>query len=138
MTKLNEICCLVSKLHPTLLGPHGLQPDGLLLSMEFSRQEYGSGQPFPFLGVFLTQGWNPCLLNWLAGNLPLTNGAVICPCTSDCVHLEFPSLYSKRTGKKQLKSPQTLKQDLTNAWLHHAAREKKREAPGLFSTLAIL
>ena len=29
------------------------------LSMEFSRQEYWSGLPFPSLGIFPTQGWNP-------------------------------------------------------------------------------
>ena len=34
------------------------------LSMGFSRQEYGSGLPFPPLGNLLTQGANPCLL-WL-------------------------------------------------------------------------
>ena len=33
------------------------------LSMEFSRQEYWSGLPFPTLGVFLTQGSNPGLLH---------------------------------------------------------------------------
>ena len=30
--------------------------------MEFSRQEYWSGLPFPPHGIFLTQGLNPCLL----------------------------------------------------------------------------
>ena len=35
------------------------------LSMEFSRQEYWSGLPFPVLGIFLTQGLNLCLLNLL-------------------------------------------------------------------------
>ena len=33
------------------------------LSMEFSRQEYWSGLPFPSLGIFLTQGSNPSLLH---------------------------------------------------------------------------
>ena len=28
------------------------------LSMEFSRQEYWSGLPFPAQGIFPTQGWN--------------------------------------------------------------------------------
>ena len=45
------------------------------LPMEFSRQEYWSGLPFPFLqGIFLTQGSNLrllCLLHWLADSLPL-------------------------------------------------------------------
>ena len=33
------------------------------LSMGFSRQEYGSGQPFPSLGIFPTQGSNLGLLH---------------------------------------------------------------------------
>ena len=33
--------------------------------MGFSRQEYWSGEPFPSSGIFLTQGWNPCLLRLL-------------------------------------------------------------------------
>ena len=41
------------------------------LSMEFSRQEYWSGLPCPFQGIFLTQGSNSCLLHWQAGSLPL-------------------------------------------------------------------
>ena len=32
------------------------------LSMEFSRQEYWSGLPFPPPSIFLTQGWNLSLL----------------------------------------------------------------------------
>ena len=44
------------------------------LSIGLSRQEYWSGLPCPLLGIFLTQGWNPCvlcLLNWQVGSLPL-------------------------------------------------------------------
>ena len=33
------------------------------LSMGFSRQEYWSGLPFPFTGIFLTQGSNLGLLH---------------------------------------------------------------------------
>ena len=43
------------------------------LSMEFSRQEYWSGLPFPSLGIFTTQGLNPHLLHllhWQEGSLP--------------------------------------------------------------------
>ena len=42
------------------------------LSMEFSRQEYWSGLPFPSPGVFPTQGSKPhlsCLLYWQADSL---------------------------------------------------------------------
>ena len=44
------------------------------LSMEFSREEYWSGLPFPTPGIFLTQGLNPhllCLLYSQAYSLPL-------------------------------------------------------------------
>ena len=48
------------------------------LSMAFSRQEYWSGLPFPFVGIFPTLGLNPCLLHllhWQAGTLPLSHRA---------------------------------------------------------------
>ena len=35
------------------------------LSMRFSRQEYWNGLPFPFQGIFLSQGLNPSLLSLL-------------------------------------------------------------------------
>ena len=41
--------------------------------MGFSKQENWSGLPFPFQGIFLTQGLNPRLLpllHWQAGSLP--------------------------------------------------------------------
>ena len=43
------------------------------LFMGFSREEYCSGLPFPSLGIFLTQGSNPCLLYWQADSLPLSH-----------------------------------------------------------------
>ena len=42
--------------------------------MEFSKQAYWSGLPFPPSGIFPTQGWNLGildLLRWQAGSLPL-------------------------------------------------------------------
>ena len=50
---------LVTQLCPTLCDPMHCSPS---LSMEFSRQEYWSGVPFPSLEVFPTQGFNPGLL----------------------------------------------------------------------------
>ena len=35
----------------------------IIQSMEFCRPEYWSGQPFPFQGIFPTQGSNPDLLH---------------------------------------------------------------------------
>ena len=40
------------------------------LSMEFSRQEYWSGLPFPSLGIFPTQESNPGLLHYRQILLP--------------------------------------------------------------------
>ena len=51
------------------------------LSMVFPRQEYWSGLPFPFQGIFLTQGSNLQFLlgrhrlHWWAGYLPLSHRA---------------------------------------------------------------
>ena len=42
------------------------------LPMEFLRQEYGSGLPFPPPGIFLTQISNLHLLHWQVGFLPLS------------------------------------------------------------------
>ena len=39
------------------------------LSMEFSRQEFWNGLPFPLSGIFLIQGSNPRLLHWLVDSL---------------------------------------------------------------------
>ena len=47
-----------------------------LLSMEFSRQEYGSGLHFLLQGIFLTQGLNPRLLHllhWWVDSSPLSH-----------------------------------------------------------------
>ena len=41
--------------------------------MDLSRQEYWNGLPFPYLGIFLTQGSNLSLLHllhWQADSLP--------------------------------------------------------------------
>ena len=47
-------CCLVSKSCPTLLWPHQAS-----LSLEFSRQEYWNGLPFPSPGDLLGPGMEP-------------------------------------------------------------------------------
>ena len=43
------------------------------LSMEFSRQEYWSGLPFPSQGIFLAQGSNLHLLHWQVDSLSLSH-----------------------------------------------------------------
>ena len=46
-----------------LCDPMDCNPPGPSLSMDFSRQEYWSGWPFPSPGIFLTQGLNSGLLH---------------------------------------------------------------------------
>ena len=54
----SEVKVSVTQSCPTLCDPMDCSPPGPL-SMGFSRQEYWSGLPFPFQGIFLTQGSNP-------------------------------------------------------------------------------
>ena len=54
-------CCLVTKLRPTLLIPHGLVACQASLSMGFPRQEYWSRLPFPPSGGLPGPRIKPCL-----------------------------------------------------------------------------
>ena len=56
-------CCLVAKLCPTLFAIPWTVAHQAPLSMEFSRQEYWSGLPFPSPGIFPTQELNLHLLH---------------------------------------------------------------------------
>ena len=62
--KVSWCCCLVSKLCPTLLQPHGLQPARLLCPWDFLGKNIGVGCPFLLQEIFLTQGLNLSLLHW--------------------------------------------------------------------------
>ena len=53
------VCVLVTQSCPTLCDLHGLQPPRLLWPMEFSRQEYQSGLPFPSPGDLPDPGIEP-------------------------------------------------------------------------------
>ena len=56
---------------PTLCDPLDYNPPGLSVQ-RFSRQEYTKvGYHALLQGIFLTQGSNPCLLDWQADSLPL-------------------------------------------------------------------
>ena len=62
------------------------------LFMEFSRQEYWSGLPFPTPGIFLTQGLNPHLLHllhWQADSLPLCHLGSPHQRKRSCVHSQY-------------------------------------------------
>ena len=65
--------CYVASVVSNSLQPQGLQLARLLLSLEFSRQEYWSGLCVPFQGIFMIQGSNLhilCLLHCLMDSLP--------------------------------------------------------------------
>ena len=57
-------CCLVAKLCPTLLGPHGPQPIRLLCPVDSPSKNSGVGCHFLLQRTFPTQGSNPSLLHW--------------------------------------------------------------------------
>ena len=65
--------CLVAKLCPTLLQPHGLQPTRLLCPWDFPGKTTGGACHFLLQGIFLTQGLNLHLLHWQAGSSPLSH-----------------------------------------------------------------
>ena len=57
------------------LQPHGRQPSGLLCPWEFPGKNTWVGCYSLLQGIFLTQGWNPCLLHllhWQVDSLPLS------------------------------------------------------------------
>ena len=57
--------CLFAKSYLTLLQllqPHGPEPSRPLCPWNFPGKNTGVGSHFFLQGIFLTQGWNPCLL----------------------------------------------------------------------------
>ena len=66
-----SFCCyLVTKLCPTPLQPHRLQPARLLSPWDFLGKNTGVGCNFLFQGIVPIQGSKPHLLHWQAGSLP--------------------------------------------------------------------
>ena len=70
-----------------------------LLSMQFLRQEYWSGFPFPSQGIFLTQESNPHLMHWQVESLPLSHQrsqfssvAQLCPTFCNPMNRSMPGL----------------------------------------------
>ena len=55
-----------------LLQRHGLQPTRLICAWDFPGKNTGVDCYFLLQGIFLTQGWNTCLLLWQANSLPLS------------------------------------------------------------------
>ena len=65
-----KVKVLVFQLCLTLCNPMDRRPPGSCLSMEFSRQEYWSGLPFPFPGDLPDPGIKPRSPALQAGSLP--------------------------------------------------------------------
>ena len=70
---MNVIVVLVTESWLTLLGPHELKPTSILCPQDFPSKNTGVSCYFFLQGIFLTQGLNPCLLNWQADSLPLSH-----------------------------------------------------------------
>ena len=67
------------------LRPHGLtEACQVPLSMEFSRQEYWSGLPFPFLGDLPNPGIKPRSPALQADSLPSDNILIMCYTSDQC------------------------------------------------------
>ena len=88
------MCCLVAESCLTLFVTPWTVAHQAPLSMEFSRQEYWSGLPFPSPRILLTQGWSPCLLHWQVDALPLSHQGSPCMCLHVCFFFFSWSLFS--------------------------------------------
>ena len=66
-----KVCCMLS--HVQLFVTLWTVAHHAPLSMQFSRQEYWSGLPFPPPKNLQDQGSNPCPLHWQADSYPLYN-----------------------------------------------------------------
>ena len=64
--------------HVQLFAPHGVWPTRLLYPWDFPGKNIGVGCHALLQGIFLTQGWNPCLLcllHWQMGPLQIEPGS---------------------------------------------------------------
>ena len=68
-----KCCCLVTKLCPTLLRPHCLQPTKLLCPWGFRGKNTEVGCHFFLPGTFTMQGSDFCLLRWQIASLLLSH-----------------------------------------------------------------
>ena len=66
------VCYLVAQC-PTLCDLMDCSPPGSSIHGHFPGKNTGVGCHFLLQGIFLTQGWNPCLLYWQVGFLPLSH-----------------------------------------------------------------
>ena len=75
MHNIYSLCvCVVScSVMSDSLRPNGLQPAKLFCPWDFPSKNTGVGCLVLFQGIFLTQGSNPCLLQWPADSLPLSH-----------------------------------------------------------------
>ena len=85
-------CCLIAKLCPTLLRPHGLKPARLFYPWDFPRQDYWSGVPLPSPRDLPDPGIKPVSPELQADSLPLSrkgSPVCVCVCGRTRVHTHF-------------------------------------------------
>ena len=83
------LCVCQSFSHVRLFATPWTVAHQIPLSMEFPRQEYCSGQPFPYKGDFLAQGLNPGLQHcrWILYHLSHQGGPL--PQFSDTIKVQL-------------------------------------------------
>ena len=102
--------CLVAKLCPTLLWPHGLYAARLFCSRNVPGKNTGAASHFLLQGIFPKQGSNLrllCLLHWQVDSSPLPPG-------NNCsMHSQGPSIYPKphKWPSQEKRLVETLKVD---------------------------
>ena len=71
---LETLCCVlcwIASVVSNSLQYYGPQSARLLCPRDSPGKSTGVGYPALLQGIFLNQAWNPCLLHWQAGSLPL-------------------------------------------------------------------
>ena len=71
---LETLCCVlcwIASVISNSLQYYGPQSARLLCPRDSPGKSTGVGCPALLPGIFLNQAWNPCLLHWQAGSLPL-------------------------------------------------------------------
>ena len=110
--------CSVAQSCLTRLQPHGLYPPRLLCPWDFPGKNTSVDYHFLLQGIFLTQGFNLCLLHllhWQADSLPLCHlGSLPCLGLCDLCTLVIPTHTLQSKHKQRTEAwPKRLRHALT-------------------------
>ena len=124
-----KVKVLVNQLCLTLCDPMNYRGQ-VPLSMEFSRQEYWSGQPFPSPGDLLDPGIKPVSLHWQADLRTLTEILQVSHLmyvgrTIQCCIINYPQIYWLKT---MIILFCLISFWVMNSGIPHAANRRHREA----------